>query len=100
VDAFAKCGIKYRHSERDRSAIYLDALPLFCAGCVRLLDNPRLVNQFASLERRTLPGGKDRVDHGPGGHDDVCNSAAGAVVLASQREAQPMRVVKFNYIGR
>ena len=27
VDAFAKCGIKYTHSERDRSAIYLDAMP-------------------------------------------------------------------------
>jgi hypothetical protein len=87
VDAFAKCGIRYSHSERDRSSIYLDALPLFTSGRVRLLDNPRVVNQFASLERRTSALGKDRVDHGPGGHDDVCNSAAGAVVLASQREA-------------
>jgi hypothetical protein len=26
--------------------------------------------------------GKDRIDHGPGGHDDLCNSAAGALVLA------------------
>ena len=34
VDAFAKCGIKYEHSERDRSAIYLDALPMFTSGRV------------------------------------------------------------------
>jgi hypothetical protein len=83
VDAFAKCGIRYRHSERDRSAIYLDALPLFTAGKVRLLDHKRLVSQFSSLERRTSSIGKDRVDHGPGGHDDLCNAAAGAMVLAA-----------------
>jgi hypothetical protein len=80
VDAVSKCGIQYRHSDRDRSAIYLDALPLFTSGRVRLLDNRKLVNQFASLERRTSPIGKDRVDHGPSGHDDLCNSAAGVLV--------------------
>jgi hypothetical protein len=85
VDAFAKCGIKYAHSERDRSSIYLDALPLFTSGRVRLLDNKRLVNQFASLERRTSSIGKDRVDHGPGGHDDVCNSAALALITRGRQ---------------
>ena len=86
VDAFAKCGIRYRHSERDRSAIYLDALPVFTSGRVRLLDHPRLVTQFASLERKTSAAGKDRVDHGPNGHDDLCNSAALALIL---RGSQP-----------
>jgi hypothetical protein len=66
--------------DRDRSAIYLDVLPKFTSGRVRILDNPRLVTQFAALERRTSPIGKDRVDHGPGGHDDLCNSAALAFV--------------------
>jgi hypothetical protein len=83
VSAFAKCGITYRHSDRDRSAIYLDALPLFTTGRARLLDNKRLVTQLASLERKTMPSGKDRVDHGPGGHDDAANVAAGAMVLAT-----------------
>lgn len=85
VDAFAKLGIKYAHSERDRSSIYLDALPMFMSGLVRLLDNKRLVNQFGSLERRTSSSGKDRVDHGPGGHDDVCNAAALALVLGGEQ---------------
>ena len=80
VDAFAKCGIKYAHSERDRSQIYLDAMPLFTSGKVRLLDNKWLITQFASLERRTSSLGKDRIDHGPGGHDDVCNAAALALI--------------------
>jgi hypothetical protein len=82
IEAFGKCGVQYQHSERDRSAIYLEALPLFTSGRARLLDNKRLVTQFASLERRTSPVGKDRVDHGIGGMDDLSNSAAGAMVLA------------------
>lgn len=85
TDAFSKCGIRYEHSERDRSSIYLDALPLFTSGRARLLDNKRLVSQFTSLERRTSPIGKDRVDHGPGGHDDLCNAAAGALVMAGRQ---------------
>jgi hypothetical protein len=84
IDAFAKVGIKYRHSERDRSAAYLEALPLFTSGRVRLIDNSRLVSQFAALERRTSAIGKDRVDHGPGGHDDLCNAAALALTSRSR----------------
>jgi hypothetical protein len=83
VTAFAKCGINYKHSERDRSAIYGDALPLFTSGKVRLLDHKKMINQFASLERRTSPIGKDKIDHGTGGHDDLCTAVAGAMVLAS-----------------
>jgi hypothetical protein len=92
VQAFRKCGINYRPSERDRSSLYLDALPLFTTGRARLLDNKRLVQQFASLERRTSPAGRDRVDHGPAGADDACNAAAGAMVLAVSR--QPMIISK------
>ena len=54
VEAFAKAGISYRHSDADRSAIYLDCLPLFTSGRARLIDNARLIAQFAGLERRTL----------------------------------------------
>ncbi len=82
VASFQKHDIKYENSERDRSAIYLDALPLFTTGRVRIIDNKRVVHQFAMLERRTSSIGKDRVDHGPGGHDDCANSAAACLVLA------------------
>ena len=83
VEAFKKELIKYRSSDRDRSALYLDALPLFTSGRARLVDNPRLVHQFSSLERRTSRTGRDRVDHPAGMHDDAANSAAGALLLAS-----------------
>ena len=86
VDAFIRQGISYKHSERDRSAIYLDVMAAFTSGRVKLLDNKRMVTQFANLERRTSPIGKDRVDHGPGGHDDLCNSAAGALVQLSFKD--------------
>jgi hypothetical protein len=83
VASFAEAGITYEHSADDRSALYLNALPLFSSGRVRLLDHRRTVNQFGSLERRTSLVGKDRVDHGVGGHDDCANSVAGALVLAA-----------------
>jgi hypothetical protein len=75
ADAFAKVGVTHVHSERNRSQAYLDTLPLFTSGRVRLLDNPRLVAQFAALERRTTSL-CDIVDHGPSGRDDCCNAAA------------------------
>jgi hypothetical protein len=84
IEAFAKVGITYRHSDADRSAIYLDALPLFTSGRARLIDNARLVTQFAGLERRTFPTGRDRIDHGRAGRDDLCNAAAGCLVLAAR----------------
>jgi hypothetical protein len=83
VSAFGQHKIDYQHSERDRSKIYADCLPLFTSGRARLLDNPRLVNQFASLERKTSSLGRDKIDHGVGGSDDACNAAALAMVLAS-----------------
>jgi hypothetical protein len=87
AEGFSREGITYRQSERDRSAIYLDSLPLFTGGRVRILDHARLVHQLASLERRTSRIGKDRVDHPPGGADDLANATAGALVLAADASA-------------
>ncbi len=90
VEGFAKEGVGYRQSERDRSALYLDALPLFTAGRARLLDHQRLVHQFCALERRTSRSGRDRIDHAPGAHDDLANAAAGALTLAAAGAAPPL----------
>ncbi len=95
-EAFARIGITYRKSDADRSAVYLDVLPLFTSGRARLIDNPRLVAQFAALERRTFSTGRDRVDHGRNGHDDLANAAAGALTLAARRRHfEPVIVVPF-----
>jgi rubredoxin len=47
-----------------------------------------LVNQLIGLERRVARSGKDSIDHGPGMHDDLCNSAAGALVEALGGEGE------------
>jgi hypothetical protein len=52
-------------------------LPLLNSGKLVLLDNQRLVNQLVGLERRTARGGRDVIDHSPGGHDDIANCVAG-----------------------
>ena len=82
VSAFREHGIVYRNSERDRSQIYQEALPLFTRGEAELLDDRVLLAELAGLERKVRPLGKDMVTHGPGGKDDAANSACGALVLA------------------
>jgi hypothetical protein len=86
VEAFSKAGARYVKSDRDRSAVYMDCLPLFTSGRARLLDNPKLLSQFASLERRTFSTGRERIDPGPG-HDDLCNSAAIALSLLDLKKS-------------
>ena len=48
---------------------------------MRLLDNAKLVGHLVGLERRVARGGRESIDHGPGGHNDLANAAAGAVSL-------------------
>jgi hypothetical protein len=90
IEGFAKQGVTYTYSERDRSQVYVEALPLFTSGRARIVDNKKLVAQFSTLERRTSSIGRDRVDHGRDGHDDLANAAAGALVLVASGRA-PMR---------
>jgi hypothetical protein len=45
------------------------------------------VNQLCGLERRVARSGKDSIDHGPGGHDDLANSVAGCADLVSSQSA-------------
>ena len=89
-EQFRKRGVTYRTSEQAKSEIYLESLPLLNGGRVDLLDNERLVAQICGLERRTARGGRDSVDHGPGGHDDLANAALGAALLAVGRQRLPL----------
>jgi hypothetical protein len=87
--AFEKRKIEYRHSELHKSALYLNFLPHMNGKTIRLLDNPRAVNQIAALERRTSRGGRDTIDHPPQGHDDVANAIAGLAYAAINRFVPP-----------
>jgi hypothetical protein len=68
-----------------KSLLYLELLPRLCSGEVELLDNEKLVNQLAGLERRTRSGGRDVIDHASNGHDDLANVVAGVADLAGKR---------------
>jgi hypothetical protein len=90
VGAFRKVGIEYRAADLSKSEIYRDLLPLLNSRQVDLLDNQRLITQLLGLERRTARGGRDSIDHAPGGHDDLINAAGGALVyLLSERHQVP-----------
>ncbi len=84
-ELFRKKGISYECSEKAKSDLYRDLLPLLNSGRIVLPKNERLVNQLCGLERRTARSGKDSIDHGPGSHDDLCNSVAGVADVIGLR---------------
>jgi hypothetical protein len=91
-ERFRAFGIAYEPAGKAKSDIYRELLPVINSRQVELLDDPRLVAQIVGLERRTGRGGRDSIDHAPGGHDDLCNAVAGVIaetelMLGSSAEA-------------
>lgn len=86
-ELFRKRGISYVCSEKPKSDLFRDLLPLLNAGRIVLPKSERLVGQLTGLERRTARSGKDSIDHGPGSHDDLANAVAGAADLATTQPA-------------
>jgi hypothetical protein len=96
--AFRKYGISYFASERSKSEIYMEVLPLFTQATIELLDHPRLLTELRLLERRTRSGSNcDSVDHPRGAHDDVSNAACGALLLASLKPSRKPGTQRFSY---
>jgi len=86
-ERFREHGIAYDLSDRPKSDIYRDTLPILNSGKVELLDLPRLTAELCGLERRTARSGKDSIDHAPSAHDDVANSVCGALLMAAGGKA-------------
>ena len=89
VEGFRKHGIRYVASKKTKSELYVDVLAIINSGRADLLDHPKTVNQFCSLERRTSRQGRDSIDHPPGGHDDLCNAVAGVLVACEKPAFRP-----------
>lgn len=88
-ELFREHGIEYDLLDKSKSDLYIDALALINSGRIALLDDARTVTQLAGLERRTTRGGRDSVDHAPGGHDDLANVVCALSVrlaVAEKRE--------------
>lgn len=83
-EAFREHGVTYETADKTRSELYVDLLPALNSNSARLLDIPALANQLVGLERKTGRG-REIIDHGPNGHDDVANAVAGALDLVSTR---------------
>jgi hypothetical protein len=78
--AYESAGIKYIRSELPKSQLYLESLPLFMRGAVRIPNHPRLIRELRLLERRAARSGKDVIDHGRTGSDDYANAVVGALL--------------------
>jgi hypothetical protein len=77
-EPFRKLGINYAIADKPKSDLFRDLLPRLNSGTIELPKSERLINQLVGLERRTSRGGRDSIDHSPGGHDDLANAVAGA----------------------
>lgn len=94
-ESFGRHGVVAEQSAAPKSDLYASLLPALNSGRCELLDHPRLAAQLAGLERRTARSGKDSIDHGPGGHDDLANSAAGCLTAVLSRAVVPITAADF-----
>ena len=89
-----KHGVTLKPSEKVKSAIYKELLADAqqrhpgAARCAAFTCAAQL-----RLERRVARGGRDSIDHTPGGHDDLINAAAGALVLAATQVGARCEIV-------
>lgn len=82
-ERFRKNLVQYEVSDKTKSDLYRDLIPLVNSGGIALPDIEAVRTQLVGLERRTARGGKDSIDHAPGGHDDLANAVAGAAAFAT-----------------
>jgi hypothetical protein len=80
--AFKDAGASYEQSALPKSQLYLESMPLFNQGKIRVPDMPHLLRELRLLERRVHRSGRDSVDHPRGGSDDLANALCGCVQLA------------------
>jgi hypothetical protein len=94
ASAWQQCGINYIRSEQSKSELYLEAVPLFTRGLIRLPEHAKLLRELRQLERHTHRSGRDTVDHPKGGRDDHANAVCGVAVLVGVDAAAWMRNLK------
>lgn len=98
-EVIRKAGLAYRLCDKPKSELYLALLPLINGGLIELPRSERLQLQLVGLERRTARGGRDTVDHGPQGHDDVANAVAGVAHRLSVKTRIPLEIFGFDHVN-
>jgi hypothetical protein len=94
--ALRACGITFEPTKLSKSDLYGELLPLVNTGMVELLDLPTLRTQLLALQRRSVRGGKDSIDHPAGAHDDLANSAAGVLCSVTGVGTKAKKPVRFS----
>ena len=89
--AWREHGYRYEPAPRNKSMLYLDAMPRIVEGSVVLPDVERLHDELAGLERRTMRNGREAVDHAPNRRDDLANAVCG--LIAGEVRRAPVLVV-------
>jgi hypothetical protein len=89
ASSWRETGINYRKSPLVKSDIFLECVPLFTRGLVRLPDHAKLSRELRLLERETHRSGRDSVHHPRNGneHDDYANAVCGALQLCAKAAA-------------
>jgi hypothetical protein len=77
--ALSLCGVTFEPTKLSKSELYGELLPLVNTGMAEILDLAVLRVQLLALQRRSVRGGRDSIDHPSGGHDDLANACAGAL---------------------
>jgi hypothetical protein len=80
-ESFKKESIIYSQSELSKSKLYLELEPLINTQQILIPKDKNLINELLNLERKTGRSGRDSVDHGPKGSDDLANAVAGCAHL-------------------
>lgn len=76
---FKKHGVAYEQCPVSKSDIYRETLPVLMGGKAELIDLKRLRVQYAALERRPTPSGREIIDHPKGVKDDLSNVVSGVL---------------------
>ena len=84
-ERFSVHGVRYDPAAKVKSDLYLGLLATVNSGRAEIPPQARLATQLCALERRTSRGGRDSIDHAPGGHDDLANAVAGVANLLAGR---------------
>lgn len=90
--AFQRAGMVHALAPMPKSQLYLEALPKFAQGLVRIPEHRDLVRELRLLERRTSRSGRDSVDHPGGATDDLANALAGAMAICGVAPRNPVAI--------
>lgn len=67
VTAFREKSITYETCPKPKAEVYLETLPLWTTGQIRIPDAKATISELRALERHTGRSGRDSVDHPHGG---------------------------------